>query len=157
MFNVQWTIDLYADSAEDAARQALAIQRDPTSISTVFDVLGAEGPERQSIDLTEIDEADDDMNHHCAACGRPEDDCSADPCFDVIADRVAFDRVAFDPSKVNIDRHRSSTTQGEVSVSYDGELLGRFGDVIRLIDGNWRGQCDEYWMASVQRMIEARA
>jgi hypothetical protein len=37
-FLVKWGIDIEADSAEDAARQALAIQRDPDSTATVFDV-----------------------------------------------------------------------------------------------------------------------
>lgn len=40
---------------------------------------------------------------------------------------------AFDPGKVSIDRHRRSVTQGEVSVSYDGKLLERYGDDIRII------------------------
>lgn len=35
---VAWYIDIDADSPEDAARQALAIQRDPKSVATVFDV-----------------------------------------------------------------------------------------------------------------------
>lgn len=35
---VTWTIDLDASSPEEAARLALEIQRDPTSIATVFDV-----------------------------------------------------------------------------------------------------------------------
>jgi hypothetical protein len=35
---VEWYIDIEADSPEDAARQALAIQRDPNSTATVFSV-----------------------------------------------------------------------------------------------------------------------
>lgn len=51
-FRVIWEIDVWATSKEDAAQQALAIQRDPTSIATVFDVL-EEGDARNSafIDL----------------------------------------------------------------------------------------------------------
>jgi hypothetical protein len=38
MYYVKWEIDIYAESHEAAAREALAIQRDPGSIATVFDV-----------------------------------------------------------------------------------------------------------------------
>jgi hypothetical protein len=39
----------------------------------------------------------------------------------------------FDPEKVSLERHRRSVTQGEVSVSYDGQVLERYGDDIRII------------------------
>ena len=42
-YHVIWTIDIDADSAEDAARQALAIQRDAQSIGNIFDVVGPDG------------------------------------------------------------------------------------------------------------------
>lgn len=35
---IEWTIELDAESPEDAARAALAIMRDPDSQSTVFKV-----------------------------------------------------------------------------------------------------------------------
>lgn len=55
-FRVSWKIDIEAESAEDAARAALAIQREPDSIATVFEVK-AEGDARPvAVDLTEIDE-----------------------------------------------------------------------------------------------------
>ena len=38
-YRLTWTIDLEADSPEDAARKALAIHRDPQSLATVFDVV----------------------------------------------------------------------------------------------------------------------
>ena len=38
-YRVTWTIDLDADSPEDAARLALAIHRNPQSLATVFDVV----------------------------------------------------------------------------------------------------------------------
>ena len=43
---VTWNIDIQADSAEEAARIALDIQRDPESIATVFYVRehGAQRP-----------------------------------------------------------------------------------------------------------------
>ena len=37
-FRVQWAIDIEAGTAQHAAKQALAIQRDPDSTATVFDV-----------------------------------------------------------------------------------------------------------------------
>lgn len=35
---VSWTIDFWANSADEAAEEALRIQRDPNSIATVFRV-----------------------------------------------------------------------------------------------------------------------
>jgi hypothetical protein len=64
-YRVMWEIDMDAESAEEAARKALAIMRDPESIATVFEVikLAAHGEELQPwlytperIDLSEIDE-----------------------------------------------------------------------------------------------------
>lgn len=52
---VEWTIEVEADSAEDAARKALAIQRDATSIATVFKTI-SDDHVIESIDVTEIDE-----------------------------------------------------------------------------------------------------
>lgn len=40
-YRVVWEIDLEADSHEEAAAKALAIQRDPNSIATVFRVWDA--------------------------------------------------------------------------------------------------------------------
>ena len=37
-YRVTWVIDLEADTPQQAAEQALAIQRNPESIATVFDV-----------------------------------------------------------------------------------------------------------------------
>lgn len=39
-YHVTWTIELDADSAEDAAKNALAIHRDSSSLATVFTVNG---------------------------------------------------------------------------------------------------------------------
>ena len=49
-YRVVWEIDLDAESFEDAAHQALEIQRDPTSIATCFIVVDENGT-RQEIDL----------------------------------------------------------------------------------------------------------
>ena len=55
-FYVEWSIDIEADTAEEAARKALAIQRKPDSTATVFKVT-QDGRDQETIDLTEIDDA----------------------------------------------------------------------------------------------------
>ena len=42
-YRVTWCIDIEAATPEDAAREALAIQRDPESIATVFEVRDPSG------------------------------------------------------------------------------------------------------------------
>lgn len=37
-YRITWEVDIEAYSPEDAARQALSMQRDPESIATVFQV-----------------------------------------------------------------------------------------------------------------------
>ncbi|MBE0558607.1 MAG: hypothetical protein IH628_15380 [Proteobacteria bacterium] len=49
-YKVVWEIDLNAESPEDAARQALEIQRDPESIATCFIVTDEKG-NRHDVDL----------------------------------------------------------------------------------------------------------
>ncbi len=51
-YRVVWEIDLDAESFEDAANQALEIQRDPESIATCFIVTDEQG-HRQDVDLAE--------------------------------------------------------------------------------------------------------
>lgn len=41
-YHVQWVIEIDADTAADAAVQALGIQRDPYSLATVFQVSGGD-------------------------------------------------------------------------------------------------------------------
>ncbi|MHB1826798.1 MAG: hypothetical protein ACYCV6_03770 [Steroidobacteraceae bacterium] len=60
-FRVSWVIDIEADSAEAAAREALRIQRDPQSIATVFTVVAtkegaAVSAQSEQVDLTETDQ-----------------------------------------------------------------------------------------------------
>ena len=55
-FRVSWKIDIEAESAEEAARAALAIQREPDSIATVFEVMAEGDAHTVAVDLTEIDE-----------------------------------------------------------------------------------------------------
>jgi hypothetical protein len=56
-FHISWEIELNAADEVDAARKALAIQRDPNSIATVFDVINQDecAPVMARIDLTELD------------------------------------------------------------------------------------------------------
>lgn len=42
-YRVRWEIDIEADSPEEAAQEALAIQRDEDSIATVFNVIDSTG------------------------------------------------------------------------------------------------------------------
>ncbi len=42
-YYVEWSIYICADSPREAAEEAQRIQRDPTSIATVFDVFDADG------------------------------------------------------------------------------------------------------------------
>jgi hypothetical protein len=44
-FTVTWSIDVEADTPEDAAREAQAIQRDPDSSATIFRVTPTNDPE----------------------------------------------------------------------------------------------------------------
>lgn len=53
-YRVVWEIELDAESFEDAALQALEIQRDPASIATCFIVTDENGT-RQEIDLGDKD------------------------------------------------------------------------------------------------------
>ncbi len=81
----------------------------------------------------------------------------------------------FDPSCVRIERHRRSVTQGEVSLFYQGEKLGRFGDDVQtcktVIDSNephphddgavcfggWHGRPDADWINSARYEVNKKA
>ena len=63
----------------------------------------------------------------------------------------------FNPRLVTVERHRFSTTQGEASVFYDGELVERFGDDIRLqTNGQWEGYGDRHWQDVARRVLAER-
>ena len=53
-YSIVWEIQVSADNPEDAARRALAIQRDPDSTATVFEVNDEFGVET-IIDLDEVE------------------------------------------------------------------------------------------------------
>jgi hypothetical protein len=71
----------------------------------------------------------------------------------------------FDPSRVRIERHRMSVTQGETSVFYDGRLLNRYGDKIIILEkdatppvgaqvlGGFHGYGDDEWVDVARRVI----
>jgi hypothetical protein len=51
-YRVVWEIDIWAESPFEAAKEALAIQRDPESIATVFKIYTSSNPEyTYTIDL----------------------------------------------------------------------------------------------------------
>lgn len=63
----------------------------------------------------------------------------------------------FHADLVTIERHRTSTTQGEVTVSYDGIMIGRFGDTILLDEeGNWTGHKDSFWIGVAEKEATRR-
>jgi hypothetical protein len=54
---VTWEIDIDADTPEEAARKALAIQRNPDSIATIFDVVRYDSNDMFTrVDITELEE-----------------------------------------------------------------------------------------------------
>lgn len=63
----------------------------------------------------------------------------------------------FNAALVTIQRHRSSTTQGEVSVSYEGRLLGRYGDNIQLVGKGWVGIADAEWVETARKFLDLEA
>ena len=56
LYHVTWEIDIGAASPKEAAEKALAIQHDPDSLATVFDVADEAG------DITRIDLDDPDTD-----------------------------------------------------------------------------------------------
>lgn len=51
-YRVTWVIDIEAETPQAAAEQALAIQRNPESIATVFDIHTDMGEHLATVDLT---------------------------------------------------------------------------------------------------------
>ena len=54
-FKVTWTIEIEAETMEEAAHEALAIQRDPFSEATVFEVHNTETDETETINGYDFD------------------------------------------------------------------------------------------------------
>ena len=64
-YQVEWTVTIDADSEHEAAQQALAMQRDPESIATVFHVRDFNVPS-DDYTVIDLDAAEDSA---CPACG----------------------------------------------------------------------------------------
>lgn len=59
----------------------------------------------------------------------------------------------FEKELFRLEVHQFSLTQGEVSLFYDGELLGRFGDKYELqANGQWRGLREKHWIDIAQKI-----
>ena len=52
---ITWEIEIDADSAHEAAKKALIIQRDKDSLATVFRVHAENAAEGEDIDLSDFD------------------------------------------------------------------------------------------------------
>lgn len=52
---IEWRIELFADTPEQAARNALAIQRDPGNRANTFHVTSGDG-ECEAVDVEELDQ-----------------------------------------------------------------------------------------------------
>ncbi len=65
------------------------------------------------------------------------------------------DQNKFDPAKVEIQRHRMSTTQGSTSVLYDGEELASYGDDPQLQSGGaYLQKPESHWMEVAKHVFE---
>lgn len=107
-YRVKWEIDVEADTPEEAARKALAIQRNPESIATVFDV---EEPGRLTyarIDLTP-GAGGERVRFACKYCG------SESVCADAAA-RWDFDRQEWVITTVFDKGHSCDDCDGETSI-----------------------------------------
>ncbi|MDX3911033.1 MAG: hypothetical protein QHC67_14610 [Sphingobium sp.] len=62
----------------------------------------------------------------------------------------------FDPALVTIEPRRFSVTQSEVLVSYNGQRIEQYGDSIRLVEREWQGHTDAFWMAVAYREATLR-
>lgn len=60
----------------------------------------------------------------------------------------------FDKRKLTLQPHRFSETQGEMTLIYDGEDLGRYGDKYELgANGRFHGQNERYWLDAAKRIL----
>lgn len=80
---IVWELDVEADTPEEAARQALAVQRRPDSTATVFDVTDEAG-ETVRVDLEEDDGGVDLLQ--CDNCGKSWTDYELENQFPNIPD-----------------------------------------------------------------------
>jgi hypothetical protein len=62
----------------------------------------------------------------------------------------------YNPGKLQIERIRFSTTQGEVLLTYDGQRIEQYGDKIELRGSEWRGLEDREWHNVARRVLAER-
>jgi hypothetical protein len=63
----------------------------------------------------------------------------------------------FDGSLFRMEEHRFSATQGEVSLFYGEQFLGRFGDDYSIgPGGQWKGKGLRYWTDVAKRLVAER-
>ncbi|WP_457663982.1 hypothetical protein [Sinorhizobium medicae] len=63
----------------------------------------------------------------------------------------------FDRRKLEVQVHQFSVTQGEVSLFYDGQFLGRYGDKYTIsAGGQWRGHPLRYWEDAAKKILRER-
>jgi hypothetical protein len=61
----------------------------------------------------------------------------------------------FDPSKVEIKRHRYSQTQGSTDIFYNGKILMNYGDDPQLQPGgSYEQKPDSYWMDHAEKLVK---
>lgn len=70
------------------------------------------------------------------------------------ADMARAVAASFDESKLLIERVRFSVTQGECRLTYDGRVLGQFGDTYTIDGaGHWSGFPDSHWVDAARGLI----
>jgi hypothetical protein len=57
----------------------------------------------------------------------------------------------FDPTFVTIERLKFSDDQGVVKVYYSGREIDTYADKIELVDDQWQGYPDSYWIETAAR------
>lgn len=63
----------------------------------------------------------------------------------------------FDGKLLTVETHRFSVTQGEASLFYDGQFLGRFGDDYKIgPGGQFQGHNLRYWIDAAKRILRER-
>ena len=119
LFHVRWEIDLVASDPTDAARQALAIHRDPESISTFFEV------RRRRLDGTKGKWHLIDLTYGPATFRTPDNVC-ASPC--ASDPEAAFDAEAEAYSD-------AAAADAEARTLREGPYAPRTAVVTQIIDG----------------------
>ena len=121
MKRVSWAIDVSEESPREAAKKALAIQRDPSSIATVFDVQGRDG-KTVRVDLT--GSTMDEQEIRCPRCGEAK---LAEQ--DIVEGRALIQAIRADGSVV---------WAGETRIDWDSQRPAHFPPQILCLACNHR-------------------